>query len=269
MASSGELDGLKGVKHVVLVLSGKGGVGKSTVSTELAIALKHAGKKVGILDIDLCGPSIPKMFGVEESAIHQCDEGWVPVYVTKDQGLALMSIGFLLGNPKDPVVWRGPKKTAMIKQFLSDVVWGDLDFLIIDTPPGTSDEHISVVENLRAYNPDGAVVVTTPQGVATLDVRKELNFCKRARLKVLGVVENMSGYACQCCKEITYIFSTGGGEQMAKDFNVPFLGRLPIDPSVSALQEKGHNYAEELPKANIFPTIQEIAAPILALAVDD
>ncbi|NXK31279.1 NUBP2 factor, partial [Piprites chloris] len=154
---------LLGVRHILLVLSGKGGVGKSTLSTELALALRHRGLRVGILDVDLCGPSIPRMLRVQDRAVHQCDSGWVPVFVGQDGAIALMSIGFLLERPDDAVVWRGPKKNALIKQFVTDVAWGDLDFLIVDTPPGTSDEHISTVEALRPYRLLGAILVTTPQ----------------------------------------------------------------------------------------------------------
>ncbi|KAI6076753.1 Nucleotide-binding protein 2 [Aix galericulata] len=194
-----EQGNLCGVRHVVLVLSGKGGVGKSTVATELALALRQAGKKVGILDVDLCGPSIPRMFRVQDSAVHQCDSGWVPVFVDQEKSISLMSIGFLLEKPDDAVVWRGPKKNALIKQFVTDVAWGDLDFLIVDTPPGTSDEHISAVEALRPYKPLGAILVTTPQEVAVGDVRRELTFCKKMGLRVLGIVENMSGFVCPHC----------------------------------------------------------------------
>ncbi|NWI55280.1 NUBP2 factor, partial [Calyptomena viridis] len=158
-----ERSNLAGVQHILLVLSGKGGVGKSTISTELALALWHSGKKVGILDVDLCGPSIPRMLRVQDRAVHQCDSGWVPVFVGQDKGISLMSIGFLLERPDDAVVWRGPKKNALIKQFVTDVAWGDLDFLIVDTPPGTSDEHISTVEALRPHKLLGAILVTTPQ----------------------------------------------------------------------------------------------------------
>ncbi|NXO73342.1 NUBP2 factor, partial [Phainopepla nitens] len=154
---------LAGVQHVVLVLSGKGGVGKSTLCSQLALALRGAGKRVGILDVDLCGPSIPRMLRAQDSAVHQCDSGWLPVLVGQDQPIALMSIGFLLERPDDAVVWRGPKKNALIKQFINDVAWGELDFLIVDTPPGTSDEHISTVEALRPFQLLGAVLVTTPQ----------------------------------------------------------------------------------------------------------
>uniref|UniRef100_A0A8C6XQD0 NUBP iron-sulfur cluster assembly factor 2, cytosolic n=1 Tax=Naja naja TaxID=35670 RepID=A0A8C6XQD0_NAJNA len=167
-----ERGNLAGVQHIILVLSGKGGVGKSTISTELALAFKHAGKKVGILDVDLCGPSIPRMLSVQDRDVHQCDSGWVPVFVDQDKSIALMSIGFLLEKPDDAVVWRGPKKNALIKQFIADVTWGELDFLIVDTPPGTSDEHISTVESLRPFKPLGAVLVTTPQAVAVGDVRR-------------------------------------------------------------------------------------------------
>uniref|UniRef100_A0A452IYQ9 NUBP iron-sulfur cluster assembly factor 2, cytosolic n=1 Tax=Gopherus agassizii TaxID=38772 RepID=A0A452IYQ9_9SAUR len=168
MEAVGERGNLAGVGHILLVLSGKGGVGKSTISTELALALRHVGKKVGILDVDLCGPSIPQMLKVQGKGVHQCDSGWVPVFVDQDKSISLMSIGFLLEKPDDAVVWRGPKKNALIKQFISDVTWGDLDFLIVDTPPGTSDEHISTVESLHPYKPLGAVLVTTPQGVFPL-----------------------------------------------------------------------------------------------------
>ncbi|KAL2298731.1 hypothetical protein Nmel_014322 [Mimus melanotis] len=194
-----ERTNLAGVRHILLVLSGKGGVGKSTLSTELALALRNAGKRVGILDVDLCGPSIPRMLRVQDSAVHQCDSGWVPVFVGQDKAIALMSIGFLLERPDDAVVWRGPKKNALIKQFVTDVAWGDLDFLIVDTPPGTSDEHISTVEALRPHQLLGAVLVTTPQAVSVGDVRRELTFCRKAGLRILGIVENMSGFVCPHC----------------------------------------------------------------------
>ncbi|EMG49375.1 Nucleotide-binding protein 1, partial [Candida maltosa Xu316] len=176
------------VKHIILILSGKGGVGKSSVTTQVALTLVNKGFNVGVLDIDLTGPSLPRMFGVEKKQVHQSTQGWVPVSVynhnqleTNKGDLSLMSLGFLLGDRGNSVVWRGPKKTAMIKQFLKDVVWGNsnkpLDYLLIDTPPGTSDEHIAIAEELRYATPiDGAIIVTTPQQVATADVRKEINF---------------------------------------------------------------------------------------------
>lgn len=179
------------IKHIVLVLSGKGGVGKSTFSAQLAFALASRGLEVGLLDIDICGPSLPKMLGLEGEEIHQSGAGWSPVYV--QENLGVMSIGFMLPNPDDAVIWRGPRKNGLIKQFLKDVHWGECDYLVIDSPPGTSDEHISIVQFLKAARVDGAVVVTTPQEVSIIDVRKEINFCKKTGIPVLGVVENMSG----------------------------------------------------------------------------
>merc|ERR1711983_238081 len=156
-----------------------------------------------------------------------------------------MSIGFLLNNQDDAVVWRGPKKNAMIKQFLTDVVWNDRDILIIDTPPGTSDEHITVMESLRSVQVDGAVLVTTPQAVAVGDVRREVTFCKKAKLKILGVVENMSGFVCPNCKDCTNIFSKGGGKALAEHVKVPFLAEIPIDPDLAMAAEKGENFMKE------------------------
>lgn len=199
-----EYPSLSSIKHILLILSGKGGVGKSSVTTQLALSLVARGYKVGVLDIDLTGPSAPRMFGLEGQQVHQSSAGWVPVYTDSTKRLCVMSIGFLLQGRGDAVVWRGPKKTAMIRQFLSDVVWGDLDYLLIDTPPGTSDEHISVAETLAGVSGvEGAVVVTTPQGVATADVRKELSFCQKVGFKVLGIVENMSGFVCPHCSVST------------------------------------------------------------------
>ncbi|KAL7751344.1 cytosolic Fe-S cluster assembly factor cfd1 [Sorochytrium milnesiophthora] len=232
---------MDGVRNIIVVLSGKGGVGKSSVTTQLALSLWARPDKptVAVLDIDLCGPSMPRMLGVDDCKVHQASAGWLPVCVDGDgeQRLKIMSIAFLLQSKNDAVVWRGPKKTAMIKQFLADVCWGSVDYLIIDTPPGTSDEHITIVEAIKGLNVAGAVVVTTPQAVALSDVRKELNFCTKVKLPVLGVVENMSGYVCPHCAECSNLFSTGGGEAMAKEFQVDFLGRVPIDPAFAEMVE--------------------------------
>lgn len=204
------------VKHTLLVLSGKGGVGKSTFSAQLAFELaSRKGARVGLLDVDICGPSVPLMLGLVGHEVKQSGSGWSPVYVTQkkdteangtgngddsddddDNELGVMSIGFMLPSRDDAVIWRGPRKNALIKQFLTDVDWGELDYLVIDTPPGTSDEHISIAQYLRgSLDPakDGAIVITTPQEAAMADVRKELNFCKKVGMRVLGVVENMSG----------------------------------------------------------------------------
>lgn len=266
--SEGLSDHLSSVQHVILILSGKGGVGKSTVATQIALGLKHAGKKVGLLDVDLCGPSVPKMFGVQGQDVHQCPEGWLPVYIDKDQQLGIMSIGFLVGNEDDAVVWRGPKKNAMIKQFVSDVVWKNVDYLVIDTPPGTSDEHITVVESLKRYNPDGAILVTTPQAVAVGDVRRELTFCKKTGVPVIGIVENMSGFACPCCGEVTNIFSKGGGEALAQQSRVPFLGCIPIDPQLAASLEEGKDFQTAFSQSPTLSALNSVIQKLLLIDKD-
>ena len=178
------------------------------------------------------------MFSIESDKVTQGATGWLPVPVPHtNSGIRCMSLGFLLRDRGDSVVWRGPKKTAMVKQFLTDTMWGEVDYLLIDTPPGTSDEHIALAEQMRELKPAGAVVVTTPQAVATADVRKELNFCKKVGIRVLGVVENMAGFVCPHCSECTDLFSRGGGEEMAKAFEVEFLGGVPIDPEFVGLVE--------------------------------
>jgi Mrp family chromosome partitioning ATPase len=247
---------LQDVKNILLVLSGKGGVGKSSVTTQLALSLSLQGKSVGVLDVDLTGPSIPRFFGIEAAKVTQAPGGWLPVSVhdgnhsstatqeiTSIGPLKCMSLGFLLSSRGDAVVWRGPKKTAMIRQFLTDVQWGALDYLLIDTPPGTSDEHISLVETLLlSCGPSqlsGAVVVTTPQAISISDVKKEINFCRKVGVEVLGVVENLAGFVCPNCAECTNVFSKGGGEVMAREFGVPFLGSVPIDPMFIRLIEEG------------------------------
>jgi Mrp family chromosome partitioning ATPase len=256
---------LDNVRNIILVLSGKGGVGKSSITTQLALALSLQGHTVGVLDIDLTGPSIPRFFGIEESKVRQAPGGWIPVDVHAKQALpthrtqtaeghaigalSCMSLGFILANRTDAVIWRGPKKTAMVRQFLTDVLWPELDYLLIDTPPGTSDEHISLLETLlKNTSPTpsaslpylaGAVVVTTPQAISISDVKKELNFCRKTGIRVLGVVENMAGFGCPNCAECTNVFSKGGGEVMARDFEVPFLGSVPIDPAFVTLIEEG------------------------------
>lgn len=244
---------LSSIRHVLLVLSGKGGVGKSTFSSQLAFTLAARGRSVGLLDVDICGPSIPRMLGLTDAKVHQSSSGWSPVWV--NEGLGVMSIGFMLPGEDDAVIWRGPRKNGIIKTFLTDVEWGELDYLIIDTPPGTSDEHISIVQYLKeAAGVEGAVVVTTPQEVAMADVRKELNFCVKTGLRVIGVVENMSGFLCPCCGHKAEIFPApadgqGGPKGMAERFNVPFLGALPIDPLLLKCCEMGESYVVKHPDA--------------------
>ncbi|XP_036329148.1 cytosolic Fe-S cluster assembly factor NUBP1 homolog [Rhagoletis pomonella] len=240
---------MREVKQKLLVLSGKGGVGKSTVTTLLSryLARVYSDRNFGVLDVDICGPSQPRLLGVEGENVHQSGSGWSPVGV--DDNLCLMSIGFLLGSPDDAIIWRGPKKNGMIRQFLSEVDWGQLDLLILDTPPGTSDEHLSIVSYLRddsAPNTLYALIVTTPQEVSLLDVRKEINFCKKQRIPILGVVENMSAFRCGHCGQTSEIFpaKTGGAAVMCAEMEVPYLGALPLDPQVTKACDTGEDITD-------------------------
>jgi len=228
------------IGRTILILSGKGGVGKSTVAANLAIALAQAGKSVGLLDVDIHGPSIPKLMGLEGRTPTSSGQSIAPV--DYDPRLKVMSIGFLLGDRDDPVIWRGPLKMGVIKQFLKDVEWGDLDFLVVDCPPGTGDEPLSVVQLIG--KPDGAVIVTTPQDLAISAVRKCINFCRQLDVPVLGVIENMRGFVCPHCGKRVDIFKSGGGEAMAADMDVPFLGRIPIDPEVVRASDRGELYVQ-------------------------
>ena len=243
-------DRLKQVKHILLVISGKGGTGKSTISTMLARALaQDESKQVGLLDLDICGPSIPRMFSLEGEQVFRSAEGWTPVYASDN--LAVMSCGFLLGSLDDAVIWRGPKKNTMIKQFLMDVEWGQLDFLVVDTPPGTSDEHISVINYLKQTQLDnlaGAVMVTTPQEVSLMDVRKQIDFCQRTGVRILGLVENMGKFICPKCARDSVIFpsSSGGADKMAADFDLQILGRLPLNPVIGRHCDAGRSIFDRL-----------------------
>ena len=237
------IERLSGVKHKILVLSGKGGVGKSTFTTMLAHAFaSNVDNVVGVMDTDICGPSIPKMMGVETETIHVSSTGWEPVWVSENLGV--MSVQFMLPNRDDAVIWRGPKKNGLIKQFLKDVEWGEMDYLVVDTPPGTSDEHLSVNSFLKESGLDGAVLVTTPQEVSLLDVRKEIDFCRKAGIPILGLVENMSGFVCPKCTHQSEIFrpTTGGGRQLAKDTCIPFLGAVPLDPRIGMSCDFGESF---------------------------
>ena len=247
------------IRHKVVVLSGKGGVGKSTVAVNLATSLMLSGKRVGLLDVDIHGPSIPTMLGLETMA-QGCTEGLLPV---ETGGLKVMSLGFLLQNPDEAVIWRGPLKMGVIKQFLKDVVWGDLDYLIIDSPPGTGDEPLSVCQLIG--NMAGAVVVTTPQKVAAVDVRKSITFCRQLHVAVLGVVENMSGFVCPRCGELTPILRSGGGRKMAEEMGVPFLGSIPMDPKIAEACDGGLAFVRHFADSPTAAIMREIAQPIAAL----
>lgn len=224
---------LKGIRRTLFVMSGKGGVGKSAVTVNLAVALANKGLKVGILDVDMHGPSVPSLLGVEDHLSAKDEEILIPAYY---QGkIAIVSMDSLLPDRDTAIIWRGPKKTAAIRQFISAVAWGELDILLIDSPPGTGDEHLAVLQAI----PDArCLMVTTPQEISLADVRKALHFLERINAKLLGIVENMSGLSCPHCGGGIDLFSSGGGEKLAKERNVPFLGRIPIDPAMLVAADK-------------------------------
>ena len=250
---------LSNIKHKILVLSGKGGVGKSTFTTMLAHAFaSNPENMVGIMDTDICGPSIPKMMGVEDETIHVSNAGWSPVWVSDNLGV--MSVQFMLPNRDDAVIWRGPKKNGLIKQFLKDVEWGELDYLLVDTPPGTSDEHLSVNSFLKESGVDGAVVVTTPQEVSLLDVRKEIDFCEKAGIRVLGIVENMSGFVCPSCTHESQIFkaTTGGARKLAREARIPFLGSVRLDPRIGMACDYGESFFDTFPDSPACAALRKV-----------
>jgi len=249
------------IQHKIFVMSGKGGVGKSTIAVNLAVSLAESGKKVGLLDIDIHGPSIPTMLGLYQMPLIQNENSIEPVYAGN---LKVMSIGFILKNEDDALIWRGPMKMGVIKQFLGDVEWGELDYLIVDCPPGTGDEPLSVCQLIK--EPDGAVVVTTPQRVAAVDVRKSLTFCRKLEVPVLGILENMSGFSCPKCGEVSEIFRTGSGQKMATDFEIPFLGALPIDPAIVAACDGGVPFIQQYENPETAKLMKTLMAPILALS---
>ncbi|WP_048056284.1 Mrp/NBP35 family ATP-binding protein [Methanocaldococcus fervens] len=223
------------IKHKIVILSGKGGVGKSTVTVNLAAALNLMGKKVGVLDADIHGPNIPKMLGVENAQPMVGPAGIFPI-VTKE-GIRTMSISYLLPDDKTPVIWRGPKVSGAIRQFLADVAWGELDYLLIDTPPGTGDEQLTIMQSIPDI--DGAIVVTTPEEVSILDVKKSITMARMLNILILGIIENMSGFVCPHCNKVVDVFGRGGGEKAAKEFGVEFLGRIPLDVKAREASDKG------------------------------
>jgi len=248
------------IRHKIVVMSGKGGVGKSTVAVNLAVALMLAGKRVGLLDVDIHGPSVPTMLGLEDETVHSSETEMLPIELGD---LKVMSIGFLLKHQDDAVIWRGPLKMGVIKQFLKDVAWGELDYLIIDSPPGTGDEPLSVCQLIDSMA--GAVVVTTPQKVAAVDVRKSITFCRQLQVPVLGVVENMSGFVCPKCGELTPIFRANGGKNLALEMGVPFLGKIPLDPQIGEACDAGRAYLHHFAGTPTAAAMRAIIQPILDL----
>ncbi|MHB8772908.1 MAG: iron-sulfur cluster carrier protein MrpORP [Syntrophales bacterium] len=227
---------LSAIKHKILVLSGKGGVGKSTVAVNLAVALAMEGWKTGILDVDFHGPSVPMLLNMTGELFKGGDGGEI-LPVESPYGVKVVSLAFALGHADEAVIWRGPMKMGVIKQLLADVQWGVLDYLVVDFPPGTGDEPLSVAQLIP--DSDGAVIVTTPQDLSLQDVRKSINFCRQLKIPVLGVIENMSGLVCPHCNKMIEVFKSGGGETMAAQMGVPFLGRIPMDPLIVGTSDAG------------------------------
>lgn len=250
-------DRMSNITYKLLVMSGKGGVGKTSVAVNLALGLAEKGFKVGILDTDLHGPNIAKMLGVEGEKMYSQDEKTIePLEVLPN--LKAVSLAFSGNDSDTPIIWRGPLKIGVIRQFLADVNWGDLDYLVIDSPPGTGDEPLTVCQLIPELS--GSVVVTTPQEVAILDSRKSVNFARQIKVPMLGIIENMSGFICPHCGERVDIFGTGGGEEAAKEMSVPFLGRIPIEKALMEAEDSGQPFLAnhtETPSAIAFYAIIE------------
>jgi Mrp family chromosome partitioning ATPase len=221
-----------------MVMSGKGGVGKTTVAVNLALGLAMYGKEVGLMDADITGPNVPKMLNIEDQAPRVVNENEIyPVElpIGMDSGIKVISMAFLVGRDS-PVVWRGPLKLQVLTQFVQNVMWGHLDYMLVDLPPGTSDEPLSIVQLLK---PDGAIVVITPQDLALLDARKAIDMARTMKVPVLGIIENMSGFKCPKCGKSIDLFKVGGGQRVAEEMGVPFLGRIEIDPKICETGDRG------------------------------
>lgn len=253
-------DTLARIKHKFLIMSGKGGVGKTSVSVNIAIALANQGYQVGLMDVDLHGPDVPRMLGLEGMVGAGQNEKLAPMPYSDN--LRAISIESLMPNKDDAVIWRGPLKHSAISQFISDVDWGDLDFLIVDSPPGTGDEPLSVAQTISDCRP---IIVTTPQEVALWDIRKSINFCKKIDRELFGLVENMSGYACPHCGKAVELFGTGGGEKTAKEFGINFLGRIPFDPNLVKAGDEGSSFQDAYKDTDAARAFAQIAGYLARL----
>lgn len=247
------------IRYKIVVLSGKGGVGKSTVAANLAVALAAAGRRVGLLDVDFHGPSIPKLMGIKGQVVAM-EEGMI-LPLAYGPALKVMSLGLLLQSEDDAVIWRGPLKMGAIKQLLKDVRWGTLDYLIVDSPPGTGDEPLSMAQLLTP--PVGAIIVTQPQQLSTADVRRSIRFCQRVGLPVVGVIENMSGFVCPHCGARVDVFTSGGGERLAEQVGVPFLGRIPLDPRIVTSGDEGKPFVAYAPDSPAVREFEEIVNKVI------
>ncbi len=247
------------IENKIMVMSGKGGVGKSTVSINLAIGLSLQNFYVGLLDVDLHGPNVPKMLGVEGGELQRRPDGTVgPVYYSPN--LKFMSVEPLLPDKDSAVMWRGPLKMSAIRQFIYDIEWGKLDYLIIDAPPGTGDEQMTVAQTI----PDAyAVVVTTPQEVSLLDVKKSINFCKQVNMPIIGIVENMSGMICPHCGKVIDVFKRGGGQRLSEETGIPFLGRIPVDPRIVTTGDAGKPILATYPNSHTAEAFEKMIQNVI------
>ncbi|MBA3009869.1 MAG: Mrp/NBP35 family ATP-binding protein [Proteobacteria bacterium] len=248
---------LKTIKHKFLVMSGKGGVGKTSVSVNLAIALANKGYQVGLMDVDIHGPDIPGMLGLTNMLKADTRQKMSPIHYSDN--LKIVSMESLLPDRDKAIIWRGPVKHKAIRQFIGEVNWGDLDFLIIDSPPGTGDEPLTIAQLI----PDArAIIVTTPQEVALADIRKSISFCKNVKLSIFGIIENMSGFACPHCSKKIDLFGTGGGEKTALAYGIPFLGRIPFDLDMVKCGDEGVAFQHKFKKSPITDTFKKITDKI-------
>jgi Mrp family chromosome partitioning ATPase len=253
-------DSISKIKNIYMVMSGKGGVGKTSVSVNIAMALARKGFQVGIMDVDIHGPDVPRMLGIEKEMLGVNANRKLTPLAYSDH-LSAVSIESLSASKDDAIIWRGPMKHSVIRQFMSDVEWGPLDYLIIDSPPGTGDEPLSVAQVITAAK---AVIVTTPQEVSLADVRKSINFCRTIKMEIFGLVENMSGFRCPHCGEAIDMFGTGGGEKTAADFGIPFLGRIPFEPKVVACGDSGTCYQEVYKDSPVTQAFESVAERMAA-----
>jgi Mrp family chromosome partitioning ATPase len=247
------------IRYKLFVMSGKGGVGKSSVAVNIAAALSTMGYRVGILDVDIHGPSVPGLLGIKGQL--DVDRGRIIRPKQYAENLSVVSMESLLKDPDQAVLWRGPMKTSAIRQFVADVSWGDLDFLVIDSPPGTGDEHMTVLKTI----PDAlCVIVTTPQEVSLADVRKAVNFLQYAKAGILGVVENMSGLICPHCREEIELFKKGGGRELAERYGLPFLGAIPLDPATVVASDLGKPVVMLSEETPVKAALMQLARTIVA-----
>jgi Mrp family chromosome partitioning ATPase len=252
---------LQKIKHKIIVMSGKGGVGKTSTAVNLSLALADAGHKVGIMDVDLHGPDVPRMLGLDGMPELMANKKLSPMKYSEN--LSAMSIESFIPSKDDAIIWRGPMKYSAIRQFIGDVEWGDLDFLVIDSPPGTGDEPLTVAQIVSEAR---AIIVTTPQEVALADVRKSINFCKTVKMEIIGLVENMSGLNCPHCGEKIDLFGSGGGERTARQTGIRFLGRIPFDPNVVACGDSGACYQKVHAGTAVSRAYDDVAQKLAQLA---